>query len=164
MRRRQQKAVCQRTPAFTRRKRGFSCNFGKNKQVSSGKWSPSNSIVPAFQIHGSIFKPDPSRNCSQAPVVCITHSVFLLCVRKNPLNGFFALRIKLFRTFRFPHLFHQIQILLPDMCGVYFCPFSFAPHFALQGQFLHCVGVLRYVRLPSRSVVVCLNIPPQEQV
>ena len=35
------------------------------------------------------------------------------------------------------------------MCVVYtFCPFSFAPHFPLHGQSLHCAGVLRYVRLP----------------
>lgn len=45
-----------------------------------------------------------------------------------------------------------------------FCPSLFVPHFALQGQFLHCAGVLRYIRLPFRSVVVCLNIPPQGQV
>ena len=45
-----------------------------------------------------------------------------------------------------------------QICAVYtFYPLSFAPHFALQGQFLHCAGVLRYVRLPFRLVVVCLN-------
>ena len=40
--------ACQRTPAFMRRKQGFCCNLWKNKRVSAGKWSPSNSNLPAF--------------------------------------------------------------------------------------------------------------------
>lgn len=29
-----------------------------------------------FQIHGSIFKPDPTGNSGQATVMCVTHGVF----------------------------------------------------------------------------------------
>ena len=143
---------------------GFLRKLGKQGEKASENGVLPTPICQLFQVHGSQFKPDPSCDGGQASVVCIPHRVFLLRVRKNPFNRLLALRIKLFRTLRFPYLLHQIQILLPDMCGVYLLPFSFAPHFALQGQLLHCAGVLRYVRLPSRSVVVCLNSPPQGQV
>ena len=68
-----------------------------------------------FQIHGSIFQPDPSCNCGQASVMCITHRVLLFRVRKDPLNGFFALRINLFAHFCLPDALYDIQILLPDV-------------------------------------------------
>ena len=42
-----------------------------------------------FQIHGNIFKPDPPCDCGQASVVCITHCVFLFCIRKDTLNRLF---------------------------------------------------------------------------
>ena len=53
-----------------------------------------NGVLPTplgqfFQIHGSIFKPDPSCDCGQASVVCITHCVFLFCIRKDTLNPSF---------------------------------------------------------------------------
>ena len=47
------------------------------------------------QIHGSKFKPDPSGDGGQASVMCITHGVFLLRIRKDSFNGFFSLRINL---------------------------------------------------------------------
>ena len=45
------------------------------------------------QIHGSKLKPDPSGDGGQASVVCITHGVFLLRIRKNPFNGLISLCI-----------------------------------------------------------------------
>jgi len=48
-----------------------------------------------FQIHGSKLEPDPSGNCGQASVVCITHGVFFFRIRKDPLNGFFSLGVNL---------------------------------------------------------------------
>ena len=45
-------------------------------------------ICQPFQVHGRKFKPDPLRDGGQAPVVGITHGVFLLRIRKDPLNGF----------------------------------------------------------------------------
>ena len=68
-----------------------------------------------FQIHGSIFKPDPSCDCGQASVVCITHCVFLFCIRKDTLNGLFALCINSFAQLRLADALHYIQILLPDV-------------------------------------------------
>lgn len=47
-------------------------------------------IRKQHRIHGSIFEPDPSCNCGQNSVVCISHGVFLLCIRKDPRDGFFA--------------------------------------------------------------------------
>ena len=59
-----------------------------------------------FQIHGSIFKPDPSCDCGQASVVCITHCVFLFCIRKDTLNGLFALCINSFAQLRLADALH----------------------------------------------------------
>ena len=47
------------------------------------------------QIHGSKFKPDPSGDGGQASVICITHRVFLLRIRKAPFNGLISLCINL---------------------------------------------------------------------
>ncbi len=71
-------------------------------------------------------------------VVCITHRVFLFRVCKDPFNGFFALRINLLRTFRFAYLFNQIQILLPDMCGVSLLPFFIRTTFSLLTSLRSC--------------------------
>ena len=58
----------------------------------TNKYQCENGALPTplcqlFQIHGSIFKPHPSRNPGQTSVVCVTHGVFLFCICKNPLNG-----------------------------------------------------------------------------
>ena len=70
-----------------------------------------NGVLPTplgqfFQIHGSIFKPDPSCDCGQASVVCITHCVFLFCIRKDTLNGLFALCINSFAQLRLADALH----------------------------------------------------------
>ena len=101
---------------------GFLRKLGKQGEKASENGVLPTPICQLFQVHGSQFKPDPSCDGGQASVVCIPHRVFLFRVRKNPFNRLLALRIKLFRTLRFPYLLHQIQILLPDMCGVYLLP------------------------------------------
>ena len=68
-----------------------------------------------FQIHGSKFKPDPSRDGGQASVVCITHGVFLFCVRKDPLNGLLALCVNPLAQVGFSDALHNVQIFLPDV-------------------------------------------------
>ena len=70
-----------------------------------------------FQIYGSIFKPDPSCDCGQTSVVCITHGVFLLGVREYTLNALLALSVELFGVFVLSDFLRQIQILLPDVGG-----------------------------------------------
>ena len=80
-------------------------------------------ICQFFQVHGSILEPDPSGDAGQASVVCITHRVFLFRVRKDSLYRFLAHRVELSASLRFPKLVHQIQVFLPDMCGVEFLPF-----------------------------------------
>ena len=143
---------------------GFPQKSGKQREKASEKGVLPTPICQLFQVHGSEFKPDPSCNGGQASVVCITHRVFLFRVCKDPFNGFFSLRINLLRTFRFAYLFNQIQILMPDMCGVYLLPFFIRTTF----PFARAISALRrctsYVRFPSRSVVVCLNIPQQGQI
>ena len=88
-------------------------------------------------------------------MVCIPHRVFLFRVRKNPFNGFFALRIKPFRTLRFPYLLHQIQILLPDMCGVYLLPLFICTAFcfARAASALRRCAAVRSFALPVGSGV-----------
>ena len=75
-----------------------------------------------FEIHGSIFKPDPSRNGGQASVVCVTHCVFLFRIRKDPLNGFFSPGVNSFAQVGLSDVLHNVQVFLPDMCGVYLLP------------------------------------------
>ena len=86
--------------------RGFGVFRHKNKQYLRKNGVVPTPICQFFQIHGSIFKPDPSCDCGQASVVCITHRVFLFRIRKYSLNRFFALCINLFRTIRFSYLLH----------------------------------------------------------
>ena len=93
----------------------------------TNKYQCKNGDIPTplcqlFQIHGSIFKPDPSRNGGQASVVCITHGVFLLRIRKDPLNGFFSLGVNSLAQVGLPDVLHDVQVFLPDMCGVYLLP------------------------------------------
>ena len=76
-----------------------------------------------FQIHGSIFKPDPSCNGSQTSVMCITHSVFFFCISKYSLNGFFSLLVDFFCFLRLSQLLNQVEVFLPNVCGQYFLPF-----------------------------------------
>ena len=83
-----------------------------------------------FQIHGNIFKPDPSRYSGQTSVMCISHGVLPHFVYR-------------FATFSFAQLLHDIQIFLPYVFMNNLCPFSLATHFALYGQSTHSLGLLR---------------------
>ena len=55
-------------------------------------------------------------------MVCITHGVFLLRIRKDPLNGFFSLGVNSLAQVGLPDVLHDVQVFLPDMCGVYLLP------------------------------------------
>ena len=113
--------------------RGFLAILETINEYKAGKGVFPTPICQLFQIHGSKFKPDPSRDGGQASVVCITHRVFLLRIRKDPFNGFFALCIYFFCTIRFSYLFDQIQILLPDVRCVYLLPLFICAAFRLAG-------------------------------
>ena len=102
--------------------RGFGVFRCKYKQYLREKGVIPTPICQLFQIHGSIFKPDPSRDCGQASVVCISHCVLLFCIRKDTLNRFFALCINFLCTLCLSYLFYQIQILLPNVSCVYLLP------------------------------------------
>ena len=54
----------------------------------------------------------------QTSVVCITHRVFFLGIRKHTLNRLFALGVQLLSSFCFSECFHQVQMLLPDVACV----------------------------------------------
>ena len=94
---------------------GFSVFWGKYKPYYGEKGVFPTPVCQLLQIHGSIFEPDPSCDCGQASMVCITHGVFLFRVRKDMLYRFFTLSIEFLRTFCFLYLFHQVQMLLPDV-------------------------------------------------
>ena len=107
-------------------------------RAAPDEYKPEKGVFPApicqlFQVHGSKFKPDPSGDGGQASVMCITHGVSLLRIRKDPFNGFFALCIYFFCTIRFSYLFDQIQILLPDVRCVYLLPLFICAAFRLAG-------------------------------
>ena len=98
---------------------GFGVFRRPNKQYSRENGVIPTPICQLFQIHGSIFKPDPSRDCGQASVVCISHCVLLFCICKDTLNRLFALCINIFRTLCLSYLLYQIQILLPKVSCVF---------------------------------------------
>ena len=56
-------------------------------------------------------------------MMCITHSVFLFSVCKDPFYGLLSLFIERFAFVSLPYLFHKLQILLPDMTVENFLPF-----------------------------------------
>ena len=80
--------------------------WGKYKPYCGEKGVVPTPICQLFQIHGSIFKPDPSCDCGQASVVCISHRVLFFCICKDTLNRLFALCINIFCT-----LCHLVQDL-----------------------------------------------------
>ena len=86
--------------------------FGKKPEETGVFPTP---ICQLFQIHGSIFQPDPSCNRSQTSVVRITHRVFFFRIGKDPFNRFLSERIQVFALFRLPDLLGKLQVFLPDM-------------------------------------------------
>ena len=99
--------------------RGFGHIRAKQQAYCGEKGVIPTPICQLFQIHGSIFKPDPSRDCGQASMVCISHRMLLFCIRKDTFNRFFALCINSLSTLCLSYLFYQIQILLPNMSCEY---------------------------------------------
>ena len=106
----------------SRESMGFRCRLEKYRENEGETRVIPTPDCQLFEVHGSKFKPDPSCDGSQTSVMCITHRVFLLCIRKDPFNRFLALCINFFRTLCFSYLFNQIQILLPDVRCVYLLP------------------------------------------
>ena len=100
----------------------FIIKGGKNHDIGSKIGSIPLPNSNLFEIHGSIFKPHPSRNPGQTSVVCVTHCVFLFRIRKDPLNGFFSPGVNSFAQIGLSDVLHNVQVFLPDMCGVYPLP------------------------------------------
>ena len=94
----------------------FTIKGSKNHDIGSKIGSIPLPNSNLFEIHGSIFKPHPSRNPGQTSVVRITHGVLFFCIGKNTLYGLFSHGIEFLAPFGFSQLFDQIEIFLPDMC------------------------------------------------
>ena len=56
-------------------------------------------------------------------MMCITHGVFLLRIRKDPFNGFFSLCINFFAQVGLSDALHSVQVFLPDVGCEYLLPF-----------------------------------------
>ena len=72
-------------------------------------------VANFFQVHGSKLKLHPVRHLSQASVLRITHRVFFLGVREDPLNGFLSALVELRVHRRISGIVRQFLIVLPDM-------------------------------------------------
>lgn len=97
----------------------FIIKRGKNHDIGSKIRSIPLPNSNLFEIHGSIFKPHPSRNPGQTSVVRIPHGVLFFCISKNTLYGLFSHGIEFLATFGFSQMFDQIEIFLPDMSCEY---------------------------------------------
>ena len=100
-----------------------------------------------FEIHGSKFKPHPACNPGQTSVVCITHGVFFLCIRKGTFNRLFSFGVNLLPHICFSDLLCQIQIFLPDVCLqnlLSFCVCSTLPATWTSPAFFGCASVYSF--------------------
>lgn len=70
-----------------------------------------------FQIHGSKSQLHPVSNLDQACISGITQTVFLFCIRKNALNGFFPRLVHPLVDRSVPGIVSHILVFLPDMTG-----------------------------------------------
>ena len=87
-----------------------------------------NGVLPTplgqfFQIHGSKFEPDPSSDCGQASVMCITHRVFLFRICKDTFDGLFPLGVDRLAQVGLSDALYDIQVSLPDVGREYLLPF-----------------------------------------
>ena len=73
-----------------------------------------------LKIHRSKLELDPCDDCSQFSVGCITHYVFLFCVRKGAFNGLQTQGVGCFADQGMTDMFRSLQILLLDMTGYRF--------------------------------------------
>ena len=75
-----------------------------------------------FEVHGSIFKPHPSRNPGQTSVVRITHGVLFFCISKNTLYGLFCNSAQREHDKKLNNGLPILHIIPPYRdCGRYFC-------------------------------------------
>ena len=114
-------AVCQRTPVFKLRKLEFSVECSEPKPKPEKRRPFPQPICKLFQIHGSKLKLDPVRNTSQTSMVCITHSVFFLCIAKHALYAFFSQLIDLLTAFCFAELLNNLPLFI---CTAFFFDWS----------------------------------------
>ena len=124
--------------------RGSNIIWRKYKHYLRNKGVVPTPVCQLFQIHGSIFQPDPSCDCGQTSVVCISHCVLLFCIRKDSFNRLFALCIDFLCTLCSADLFYKIQILLPNVSCEYFLSFFIGPASCSAGAvptFLRCASV-----------------------
>ena len=121
----------------------FIIKRGKNHDIGSKIRSIPLPNSNLFEIHGSIFKPHPSRNPGQTSVVRIPHGVLFFCISKNMLYGLFSHGIEFLATFGFSQMFDQIEIFLPDMSCEYPLSALICATNSLQGQSLQILGELR---------------------
>ena len=89
----------------------FIIKRGKNHDIGSKIRSIPLPNSNLFEIHGSIFKPHPSRNPGQTSVVRIPHGVLFFCISKNTLYGLFSHGIEFLATFGFSQMFDQIEMV-----------------------------------------------------
>ena len=87
----------------------------KNSKAKQGQQVPPFPCGQLFQVHGNKLKLHPVRHLSQASVLCITHRVFFLGVREDPLNGFLSALVELRVRRRISGIVRQFLIVLPDM-------------------------------------------------
>ena len=66
-------------------------------------------------------------------MVCITHCVFLLRVRKDTLYCLLALRVKPLAQLGLADALHKIHVFLPDVDCVYLLPLLIRAAFSLAG-------------------------------
>ena len=131
----------------------FRCKY---KQDLSNNGVVPTPICQFFQVHGSVFKPDPSRDCGQASVVCISHGVLLFRIRKDTLNRLFALCIDFLCTLRLSDLLYQIQVLLPNVGCEYFLPLFIGSASCSAGA---VPAFLRSASVRPLAVPVCGSVP-----
>ena len=85
--------------------------------------------------------------------MCITHGVFLFRIRKDTLNGFFALGVNSFTLVGLSDALHNVQVFLPDVRCEYLLPFLVRLTVGF-GRAVDTVFRGAAIRFPSRSVVV----------
>ena len=88
-------------------------------------------------------------------MVCITHCVFLLRIRKDPLNGFLSLGVNPLAQVGLSDALHNIQVFLPDVGGEYLLSFLIR----LTVGFGWAVdAVFRSAAVDSFSIPICCGM------
>ncbi len=144
-------------PLFSLGKNRGSCILRyKSKHYPREKGVLPTPIRKFFQIHGSIFKPDPSCDCGQASMVCISHCMLFFCIGKDPLDRLFALRINFLCTLCFSYLFYQVRIFLPNVRCKYLLTFLVGSAFCLTWA---VDTFLRRTAICPFAILICGRVP-----